>query len=191
MPNVPGIPPRWYGAQPGAELRVGIPPSTVAQRIRAEIDELHSWRGGGVTFGRKPFLGEIERGTFRIRALSNRRDGATAFLVGQLAPCDGGTVIRYRVESPDGFVRSLPFAGIAPVLLFAVAAYFVAPAVSPGGPWSLAFLVCAGAGVGLLCAIILIALVLWGIRRDTRRLDRFAAFAFLEQNPALPSAQQR
>lgn len=181
MPILPRIPPRWYGARPGAELRVNLPPSTVVQRMRAEIDELHSWRGGGVTFGRKPFLGEVERGAFRIRTLSNRRDGATAFLVGQVAPCDDGTLIRYRVESPEGFVRSLPFAGIAPVLLFAVVAYLAAPALSPTGAWSLALLVAAGAGAGLLCAVVLVAVVLWGIRRDTRRLERFASFAFLKE----------
>jgi len=181
MPLLPLIPPRWYGAQPGAELRVSLPPSTVVQRMRAQIDELHAWRGGGVTFGRKPFLGEIERGAFRIRALSNRRDGATAFLVGQVAPCDNGTLIRYRVESPEGFVRSLPFAGIAPAVLFAVVAYLASPALSPSGFGPVVLLVFVGAVLGLLFAVVLVAVVLWGIRRDTRRLERFASFTFLEE----------
>jgi hypothetical protein len=149
--------------------------------MRAEIDELHAWHGGGVTFGRKPFLGEFHRGAFRIRALSNRRDGATAFLVGEVAPLDDGTVIRYRVESPEGFVRSLPFAGIAPVVLFAVVAYLASPALSPGGFGPLVLLAFAGAILGLLFAVVLVAVVLWGIRRDTRRLERFASFAFLEE----------
>jgi|GEM_PF-735251 len=181
MPLLPLFPPRWYGAQPGGELRVNLPPSTVVQRMRAEIDELHAWRGGGVTFGRKPFLGEVERGTFRIRSLSNRRDGATAFLVGDVAPCDNGALIRYRVESPEGFVRSLPFAGIAPVVLFAVVAYLASPALSPSGFGPLVLLVFAGAVFGLLFAVVLVAVVLWGIRRDTRRLERFASFAFLKE----------
>ncbi len=183
MPILPLIPSRWYGAQPGGELRVSLPPSAVVQRMRAELDQLHAWHGGGVTFGRKPFLGEFVRGTFRIRALSNRRDGATTFLVGEVVPCENGTLIRYRVESPEGFVRSLPFAGIAPVVLFAVGAYFAAPTVSSGSPGAMVLLVAAGAGAGLLCAVVLVALVLWGIRRDTRRLISLASFGFLKEDP--------
>jgi hypothetical protein len=38
-----------------------------------------------------------------------------------------------------------------------------------------------GAVVGLLFAVVLVAVVLWGIRRDTRRLERFASFTFLEE----------
>ena len=119
--------PDAYGAHAGGELHVAMHPRAVLERIRKETDELHAWEGGGVVFGRKPFLGEIRRNTFRVRALSFRRDGAVGFLIGEVEPEEGGSVIHYRIESPLGFVRSLPFVSVAPAALFGIGGYLAAP----------------------------------------------------------------
>ena len=161
------------------ELRIELPLALVVQRLRAQIDALHAWQGGGITFGRKPFLGEGRGSSFSIRASSSRRDGATVFLVGKLHGCDRGTLIRYRLETPDAYLRSLPFFGVVPVVLFAVGGYFGSRLVAFEGTASSVFMAGVGAIVGLCASIFLISFARLGVRRDHRRLQRFARFSFL------------
>lgn len=139
-------------------------------RIRAEVDALHAWHGGGVAFGRKPFLGEVKRTEFRVRPLSFRRDGAVTFLVGEVAMSEGGTLLKYRIEPPLGFVRSLPLTAVAPAVLFGVGGYYAAPVVAGDDAMARVVLVACCAVVGLLFAAAVIAYVLYGLRRDTARL---------------------
>ncbi len=165
----------WYGAHPGGELHVPVHPRAVLERVHREVDELHAWHGGGVAFGRKPFLGEVRRATFRVRPLSFRRDGAVGFLVAEVEPAQNGSTVRYRIESPVGFVRTLPVAALAPAALFGIGGYLASPALAPGeGLTQIAF-VAASSLVGLLTAIPIVALVLHGIRKDTSRLLGFLA----------------
>jgi hypothetical protein len=144
-------------------------------RVRAEVDELHSWHGGGVAFGRKPFLGELKRAQFRVRPLSFRRDGAVTFLVGEVAMSEGGTLLTYRIEPPVGFVRSLPLTALAPAVLFGVGGYFAAPVLVGDGRMALVALIACCALAGLVFAAALIAYVLYALRQDTARLLSFLA----------------
>ncbi len=169
----PLIAPRWYGAHPGGELRVSLHPRVVLERIKAEVDELHSWHGGGVAFGRKPFLGEVKRAGFRVRTLSYRRDGAVGFLVGQVELSEGGTLVRYEIESPVGYVKSLPFAALAPAALLGIGAYLALPVLAPDGLLVKVAVVAGGSMLGLLLGAALISVVVYGIRRDTERLLGF------------------
>lgn len=163
---------RWYGAHPGAELVVQRHPRAVLDGIAAGVDDLHSWQGGGVVFGRKPYLGQVERTRFRVRPLSFRRDGASGFLVGEVEASEQGTIVRYRIESPVGFVRSLPVAAAAPAALFGIGGYLAAPAYASDTIARTGIVVACGV-FGLLIAGLLIALVLRGLRRDTHRLLEF------------------
>ncbi len=142
-------------------------------RIRAEVDELHAWHGGGVAFGRKPFLGELKRAQFRVRPLSFRRDGAVTFLVGEVALSEEGTLLKYRIEPPVAFVRSLPLAALAPAVLFGVGGYYAAPVLAGDGEMARVALIACCALAGLAFAAAVIAYVLYGLRRDTAQLLSF------------------
>ncbi len=154
-------------------MRTPRHPAEVLEGIAAEIDDLHAWQGGGIVFGRKPFLGEIKRSVFRIRALSYRRDGSVAFLVGQVVPIEDGALVRYRIENPTDFIGMLPYAAMAPVVLFGTGGYFSAPVFAPsGGVASVGVISCCCLVGGLLAALV-VAIVLYGIRRDNVRLLSF------------------
>lgn len=157
---------------------MSLHPRVVLERVKAEVDELHSWHGGGVAFGRKPFLGEVKPRGFRVRTLSYRRDGAVGFLVGQVELSEGGTLVRYEIDSPVGYVRSLPFAALAPAALFGIGAYLALPVLAPDGLLGKVAVVAGFALLGVLLGVLLIAFVLYGIRRDTERLLGFVRMLF-------------
>lgn len=178
MPNLLRISPQSYGAHPGGEVRVALHPRATLERVHEQVDELHSWHGGGLAFGKKPFLGEVKRNIFRVRTLSFRRDGAVGFLVGEVQPAEGGSLVRYRIESPAGFVRSLPFLTFAPAALFGIGGYLAAPVLAPGGIQSQIVMIAACALCGLVLAVLLVALVVRLIRADTQRLLSFVRSTF-------------
>ncbi|MFW5738925.1 MAG: hypothetical protein ACOC1F_01020 [Myxococcota bacterium] len=158
-------------------------PRAALERVRAACDELHSWQGGGIAFGKKPYLGEVKRNTFRVRTLSFRRDGAVGFLVGAVEPSEGGTKVTYRIESPSGFVHSLPVAALAPAALLGIGGYLAAPVFAPAGAVGQIAFIAACATAGLVFAAVVIALLMRLIRSDTQRLLRFVETTFSTTDP--------
>ena len=174
MSIFPKIPSHWYATQPDREVFIPLPPSSVLQKMQSEVDALHAWQGGGLVFGSKPLLGEFKASSFRIRVLSSRRDSATTFLVGNVARSSHGTVVRCSFESPKDYIRCLPITAIAPMGLLMIAGYLASPAIDPSGRF-LALILVASTAAGLLVAIAFIAIAMWGIRADARRLARLAS----------------
>lgn len=158
------------------QVKLAVSKAEAEAWLCAHMDELSGWKAGGLPFARKPFIGEVGRRGFRVRALSARRNEATCFLVGELEPEPQGARMMYRIEEPRFFMRSLPWVAGGASVMFGYVGYRFS-AVLPGAQWfgqAAAVVWCTIAiGIGLVLGIALMAYVFHGIRADRAELVRF------------------
>ena len=175
-PIVP-LPSDESATSPILETHVAVSPSALLRKMQAEVDTLHAWNGGGVVFGRKPFLGEFTNTSFRIRVLSIHNDDTTAFLCGHVSLSKHGSVVRYRIEPHPRFGKSGVVALVALWAFLCIAVYQMT--IAFGFSWNSLLL---SAVAALIIGGVLPIVFLFNRHRhaanDHKRLERFALSVF-------------